>query len=240
VALVTGAGGAIGGAVAARLADEGYAVACADADLERAEAGAAGAEGALAFACDVRSAAEVEALRAEIDRRLGEVQVLVNAAGVFFTHRITELAEADWDLIVDVNLKGTFLLCRAFLPALASRRNGRIVNVSSLAGTEGGRERAAYCATKAGVILFSRSLALDHGHEGVRVNCVCPGLIDTPMAAWLKDDPEVFEAWQETVPAGRIGTVGDVADAVAYLVSPGAEYVQGASLVVDGGFAAGR
>jgi NAD(P)-dependent dehydrogenase (short-subunit alcohol dehydrogenase family) len=235
VAVVTGAGGAIGGAIARRLAADGYAVACVDEALDGAEATASALDDASGFRCDVRKPAQVRRLRDQVERRLGPADVLVNVAGVFFTHRITELSEADWDLLIDVNLKGTFLTCQTFLPSMIERGAGSIVNIASTAGLRGGRDRAAYCASKGGVVLFTRSLALDHGPEGVRINCVCPGLIDTPMASWLKEDKRALLAWERSIPAQRIGHVDDIASTVAYLVSPDALYVHGAALVVDGG-----
>jgi NAD(P)-dependent dehydrogenase (short-subunit alcohol dehydrogenase family) len=235
VAVVTGAGGAIGGAIARRLAADGYAVACVDQGLDGAEATASALDDAGAFRCDVRKAAQVRRLRDQVERRLGPADVLVNVAGVFFTHRITELSETDWDLLIDVNLKGTFLTCQTFLPSMIERGHGSIVNIASTAGIKGGRDRAAYCASKGGVVLFTRSLALDHGPDGVRINCVCPGLIDTPMASWLKEDKRALRTWERSIPAQRIGHVDDIASAVAYLVSPDALYVHGAALVVDGG-----
>lgn len=239
IAVVTGAGGEIGSAIATRLAQDGYVVACVDSDLERARATAERLEGGAAFRCDVRKPAQVERLRTQVERRLGRADALVNVAGVFFTHRIPELDETDWDLLIDVNLKGTFLTCKSFLPAMIAAGRGRIVNIASTAGIEGGRDRAAYCASKGGVVLFTKSLALDHGPEGIRVNCVCPGLIDTHMADWIRTDRKALRTWESGVPAQRIGRVDDVAGAVSYLVSPEADYVHGATLVVDGGVTAG-
>jgi NAD(P)-dependent dehydrogenase (short-subunit alcohol dehydrogenase family) len=237
-ALVTGAGGAIGRAVATRLGADGFAVACVDVDLAAARGTAAAIEGARAFRCDVRSEAQVLRTRDAVTRVLGPPWLLVNVAGAFFEHRITELAERDWDLLVDVNLKGTFLTCKALLPAMIEAGSGCIVNVASVAGIRGGQTRAAYCAAKGGVVLLTRSLALDHGPEGVRVNCVCPGLVDTPMADWIRLDRPRLRAWESTVPARRIGTVDDVASAVSFLASPEADYMHGALLVVDGGLSA--
>ena len=117
-------------------------------------------------------------------------------------------------------------------------RSGCIVNISSTAGIRGGHTRAAYCAAKGGVVLLTRSLALDHGPDGVRINCVCPGLIDTPMADWIRLDGRRLAAWEKTVPAQRIGTVDDVAAAVSFLASPEAAYMHGALMVVDGGVTA--
>lgn len=226
VAVVTGAAGGIGAAVAARLAADGFAVAGADvADV-------------AGFSCDVRSEADVRRLRDEVTARLGAPWLLVNVAGVFFEHRITELAEDDWDLILDTNLKGTFLTCKTFLPAMIEAGSGCIVNVGSTAGIRGGRTRAAYCAAKAGVVNLTRSLALDHGGDGVRISCVCPGLIDTPMADWITSRPDALREFEEGLPARRIGTVDDIAGAVAFLASDAAAYTHGTVLVVDGGVTA--
>jgi NAD(P)-dependent dehydrogenase (short-subunit alcohol dehydrogenase family) len=226
VALVTGAAGGIGAAVAARLAEDGFAVAGADV-----------ADGSD-FRCDVRSEADVRRLRDEVTARLGAPWLLVNVAGVFFEHRITELAESDWDLILDTNLKGTFLTCKTFLPAMIAAGSGCIVNVGSTAGIRGGHTRAAYCAAKAGVVNLTRSLALDHGGDGVRISCVCPGLIDTPMADWITSRPDALREFEAGVPARRIGTVGDIAGAVSFLASDAASYAHGTVLVVDGGVTA--
>jgi NAD(P)-dependent dehydrogenase (short-subunit alcohol dehydrogenase family) len=223
VAVVTGAAGGIGAAVAARLAGDGFAVAGADVT-----------DGA-GLVCDVRSEADVRRLRDDVTARLGVPWLLVNVAGVFFEHRITELAEDDWDLILDTNLKGTFLTCKTFLPAMIEAGSGCIVNVGSTAGIRGGHTRAAYCAAKAGVVNLTRSLALDHGGDGVRVCCVCPGLIDTPMADWITSRPDALREFEEGIPARRIGTVEDIAAAVSFLASDAASYAHGAVLVVDGG-----
>jgi meso-butanediol dehydrogenase / (S,S)-butanediol dehydrogenase / diacetyl reductase len=226
VAVVTGAAGSIGSAIAGRLAEDGFAVAGADI-----------AEGADHL-CDVRSEAEVRRLRDEVEARLGPPWLLVNVAGVFFEHRITELSEQDWDMLLDTNLKGTFLTCKTFLPAMIAAGSGCIVNIASTAGIRGGHDRAAYCAAKAGVVNLSRSLALDHGGDGVRVACVCPGLIRTPMADWITSRPAALREFEASIPAGRIGTVDDVAGAVSFLASEAASYAHGAVMVVDGGVTA--
>lgn len=226
VAVVTGAAGAIGAAVASRLAGDGFRVAGADL--------AAGA----GFRCDVRSEADVRRLRDEVEGRLGAPWLLVNVAGVFFEHRITDLDESDWDLLIDTNLKGTFLTCKTFLPGMIAAGSGCIVNIASTAGIRGGLKRAAYCAAKAGVVNLSRSLALDHGGDGVRVACVCPGLIQTPMADWITSRPDALREFEAQVPARRIGTVDDVSAAVSFLASDAASYSHGAVLVVDGGVTA--
>ena len=226
VALVTGAAGAIGGAIVRRLADDGYTAAGADV--------AVGAD----YRCDVRSEEEVLRLRSDVEGRHGTPTLVVNVAGVFFEHRVTELSVEDWDLTLDTNLKGTFLTCKTFLPAMIAVGSGCIVNIASTAGISGGHTRAAYCAAKAGVVNFSRSLAIDHGGDGVRVCCVCPGLIDTPMADWITSRPDALAEFERSIPARRIGTAGDIAAAVSFLASDAADYMHGAVMIVDGGSSA--
>jgi meso-butanediol dehydrogenase/(S,S)-butanediol dehydrogenase/diacetyl reductase len=235
VAVVTGAAGGIGSAVCRRLAADGFAVACLDVLEPSVGPAADGLPGALGLAVDVRDAASVRAAGARIRAQLGRPWLLVNVAGVFSIQRITELDEAEWDRILDTNLKGPFLTCREFLPDMIDVRDGCVVNVASTAGVRGGRRRAAYCASKGGLIQLTRSLAIDHGPDGVRVNCVCPGLIDTSMADWIRHDEEALTQWAGTIPARRIGTADEIADTVAFLASPGGSYVHGAVLMVDGG-----
>ena len=225
VAVVTGAAGAIGAAVAARLDADGFAVARTDLDDER-------------FPCDVRDEDAVLALRDAVEQQLGSPWLLVNVAGVFFEHDVPDLPVADYDRIVDVNLKGTFLTCKTFLPAMLAEGSGCVVNIASTAGIKGGHRRAVYNASKGGVVLFTRSLALDHGPSGVRINCVCPGLIDTPMADWIRLDPQALTAFEQEAPARRMGTPEDVAGAVSFLASDDARYAHGTILVVDGGVTA--
>jgi len=235
VAVVTGATGGIGSAVCRRLAADGFAVACLDVDEAEVKRLAADLPGAIGLAVDVRDAASVRAAGAQIRAELGPAWLLVNVAGVFSIQRITELAEAEWDRILDTNLKGPYLTCREFLPDMIDARDGCVVNVASTAGVRGGRRRAAYCASKGGLVQLTRSLAIDHGPDGVRVNCVCPGLIDTSMADWIRLDEEALTQWAGTIPARRIGSAAEIADTIAFLASPGGSYVQGAVLMVDGG-----
>jgi NAD(P)-dependent dehydrogenase (short-subunit alcohol dehydrogenase family) len=235
VAVVTGATGGIGSAVCRRLAADGFAVACLDVDEAEVKRLAADLPGAIGLAVDVREAASVRAAGARIRAELGAAWLLVNVAGVFSIQRITELAEAEWDRILDTNLKGPYLTCREFLPDMIDARDGCVVNVASTAGVRGGRRRAAYCASKGGLVQLTRSLAIDHGPDGVRINCVCPGLIDTSMADWIRLDEEALTQWAGTIPARRIGSAAEIADTIAFLASPGGSYVQGAVLMVDGG-----
>jgi NAD(P)-dependent dehydrogenase (short-subunit alcohol dehydrogenase family) len=231
VAVVTGAAGGIGSAVCRRLAADGFAVAC----LDVREPTTDGLPGALGVSVDVRDAASVRVAGARIRAELGRPWLLANVAGVFSIQRITELDEAEWDRILDTNLKGPFLTCREFLPDMIDARDGCVVNVASTAGVRGGRRRAAYCASKGGLVQLTRSLAIDHGPDGVRVNCVCPGLVDTSMADWIRHDEEALTQWAGTIPARRIGTAAEIAETIAFLASPGGSYVHGAVLMVDGG-----
>jgi 3-oxoacyl-[acyl-carrier protein] reductase len=235
IAVVTGAAGGIGGAVCQRLAADGFAVACLDTSELEVKRLAAGLPVAIGLAADVRDAASVRAAGIRVRAELGTPWLLVNAAGVFSIQRITELDETEWDRILDTNLKGPFLTCREFLPDMIAARDGCVVNVASTAGVHGGRRRAAYCASKGGLVQLTRSLAIDHGPDGVRVNCVCPGLIDTSMADWIRHDEEALTQWAGTIPARRIGTAAEIADTVSFLASPGGSYVHGAVLMVDGG-----
>jgi NAD(P)-dependent dehydrogenase (short-subunit alcohol dehydrogenase family) len=235
VAVVAGAAGGIGGAVCRRLAADGFAVACLDLREPDVAQVAQDLPGARGYGADVRDAASVREAAGRIRADLGDPWLLVNAAGVFSIQYLTDLDEAEWDRILDTNLKGPFLTCREFLPAMIEAGDGCIVNIASTAGVRGGRLRAAYCASKGGLVQLTRSLAVDHGPDGVRVNCLCPGLIDTEMADWIRQDEEALERWASTIPARRIGTAREIADGVAYLASDGASYLYGAVLMADGG-----
>ncbi len=222
-AVVTGAAGAIGVAIADRLEADGLRVA-------RSDLGPA-----AEYPCDVRREDDVIGLRESVQERLGAPWLLVNVAGVFFEHDVPDTTEEQFDLIVDTNLKGTFLTCKAFLPAMLAAGDGCIVNIASTAGIRGGHRRAVYNASKGGVVLLTRSLALDHAPAGVRINCVCPGLIDTPMADWIRLDPSELAAFEGWAPARRMGTPQEIAGAVSFLASEDAAYMHGAVMVVDGG-----
>jgi NAD(P)-dependent dehydrogenase (short-subunit alcohol dehydrogenase family) len=237
VALVTGAGGGIGRAVADRLSADGMRVAVAG---PTAPTG-----GDLALTVDVTDATSVAAMVAEVTERLGAPEVLVTCAGVITAAPFTELTQADWDRVLAVNLTGTFLCCQAVLPAMRKRGWGRIITIASDAGKTGEPYIAHYCASKFGVIGLTQSLALEYATEGITVNSVCPAITDTPMMDLLAREMEATDVaeppggWRATfveeIPMGRPMLPEDVADACAYLASEGAAAMTGQSLNVSGG-----
>jgi NAD(P)-dependent dehydrogenase (short-subunit alcohol dehydrogenase family) len=181
----------------------------------------------------------VEAVQAAF----GRLDVLVNAAGIIQRADVLATSEEQWDRTLAVNVKSVFLLARAAIPAMLAAGGGAIVNIASNWGLVGGARAAAYCASKGAVVTLTKALALDHGHQGIRVNCLCPGDVDTPM---LRDEARQlglsWEAFREEAaanPLGRVGTPEDVAHAALFLASSAAAFVNGAALVVDGGFVAG-
>src|SRR5690606_12766511 len=179
VVVVTGAGAGIGAAVARMAAAEGAAVAVLDVDGGAAQVVAD--ESASAHAVDVRSAAQVESVIADVERDHGRIDALANIAGVVRYGTVTELSEDDWDLQIDTNLKGVYLMCRSVIPAMRRAGGGAIVNTASAQAFASQPLVAAYSASKAGVVSMTRTLALDHAPDAIRVNCVCPGSVETPM-----------------------------------------------------------
>lgn len=240
VAVVTGAAQGIGRAIAVGLAANGAKVALVDVKLGLVEEGVAtirenGGE-AVALSADVSSAVQVREMVAEVVKRFGTVDILVNNAGVLRNTPIAEMPEAEWDLVVDVCLKGAFLCSQAVLPIMQGQRYGKIVNIASLAARStsvlGG---AAYTASKTGLLGFSRHLAREAAPYGINVNALCPGATDTPMTRAGANSPEHFEAVGRRVPLGRWGVPDDQAAAVLFLVSDAASFITGATLDVNGG-----
>lgn len=238
-AVVTGASRGIGAAVAAALAARGLRVAvCCRENLEKAEAVCAGIRAAggtaLPFAANVADAAGVAALFAQVEERLGTPLVLVNNAGIARQKLFTDLTEADWDEMMGVCAKGTFLCCRAALPGMIRAKWGRIVNVSSMWGQTGASCEVDYSAAKAAVIGLTKALAKEEGPSGVTVNCVAPGAVETDMLAAFS--PQDKAALAEDTPLCRLGRPEDVAAAVAFLCTEEAGFITGQVLGVNGGF----
>ena len=239
VAIVTGAGRGMGRAVALRLAAGGAAVAVNDLRADDAQRvvdqlGKAGTE-ALAVAGDVTNVSDVRRMVSQTAEALGSVHILINNAGVLRPTSVIDIEEDEWDFVVGVNLKGTYLCSRAVLPAMRGQGWGRIVNFSSTAGknvsTVGG---AHYTAAKAGILGFTRHLAKEEAGYGITVNSVCPGLIDTEMVRDTISDDRA-DAYAASFPIQRLGQPEEVAELVAFLASDRASYITGASLDINGG-----
>ena len=242
VALVTGGTRGIGLATGAALAAQGARVVLMGRDTQRGAEIVDGLDGVSFVAGDVRSASDVGAAVAAAVDLHGRLDVLVNSAGIIYRSRTVEAhTEEEWDATFDINVKGTFLMCRAAMPALRAAR-GTIVNVASYVGLVGFAGAAAYAASKAAVVNLTRTLALDHAHEGIRVNCVCPGSVDTDMIrsalAATGDVEAATKAWAGKHPLGRIATAQEIAATILFLASDDASFVTGAALPVDGGITA--
>ncbi len=235
IALITGAGGGIGAGIAKTLSVEGYTIICVDKDAKKVEGVSKTIPGSHWFALDVTKESEIVALRDTLAKTIGNPTHIVNSAGIFFEHSLLTLTEEEFDLMMNVNIKGMFFMCKVFIPAMVEAGKGNVINIASTAGLRGGRNRPIYAASKGAVVLFTRSIAIDFGPKGVRANCVAPGLIDTPMASWISDDKEALAKWEKTIPGQRIGTPDDIGKAVSYLASDNASWVLGETLVVDGG-----
>jgi 2-hydroxycyclohexanecarboxyl-CoA dehydrogenase len=238
VALVTGAGSGIGRAIALRLAREGAAVAVTDVNLEGARTTAAAAEGgrAIAVALDVTSAASVAEAVTAVQAALGNIDVLVNNAGWDKVEPFLQSTEETWDRVIAINLKGVLHCCKAVLPGMVERGEGRVISIASDAGRAGSSGEAVYSATKGGIIAFTKTLAREMARHHVNVNCVCPGPTDTPLLAEVASgNPRLSQALERAIPWGRLGQPEDIAGAVAFLAGPDAGFITGQTLSVSGG-----
>jgi NAD(P)-dependent dehydrogenase (short-subunit alcohol dehydrogenase family) len=194
---------------------------------------------AIFLECDVRSAEQCRRAVEKTISAFGHLDILFNNAGVYYPHTALDCNEEEWNLQIDINLKGTFLMSKYALPGMIAQGGGVIINNSSGWGLVGGDAAVAYCASKGGVVLLTKAMAIDHGRQGIRVNCICPGDVDTPM---LPDDArrrglkwEDYLAGAANRPMGRIGTAEEIAKAALFLASDDSSFMTGASLVVDGG-----
>jgi NAD(P)-dependent dehydrogenase (short-subunit alcohol dehydrogenase family) len=246
VVLITGGGTGIGRVCAVLFAREGARVAVAGrrtAPLHQVadEIISAGGE-ALAIACDVSQARQAEQCVRTAVERFGRLDILVNNAGALHVATAEGTSENDWSRLMDTNAKGVFLMSRAAMPELRRAGGGAIVNIGSILGLIGMKNRAAYCASKGAVTLLTKAMALDHAAEGVRVNCICPSLVETELVQGLftsQPDPKAArQARVEQIPLGRLGRPEDVANLALFLASEESSWITGAAIPLDGGLSA--
>ena len=249
VALITGGTSGIGRATAGLFAREGAAVALIGRNQKRGkevvrEIVDAGGETAF-IACDVRVADQCREAVAQTLERFGRIDVLYNNAGVFYPNSVRDCTEQEWDETIDSSLKGAFLMSKYALPSMIERGTGSIIHCSSGWGIQGGDKAAAYCAAKGGLVVLTKAMAIDHGPDGIRVNCVCPGDVDTDMVRrdWIDkaDDPAAKEqALIDLAPLKRIATPEEIAAVILFLASHEARFMTGAAVPIDGGAGAGH
>ena len=240
VCVVTGGGGGIGRAVAVNLARAGARVAAIDLDERGLETTASelrdlGAPPVLAR-CDTSNAESVVAAAGEIEKSLGPCSVLVNTAAVLRPGGLDNLSLAEWNQVLAINLTGYFLCAQAFGKQMRGQGRGSLVHVASIAGTHAQAHSGAYSVSKAGVVMLSRQLASEWGPQGIRSNVVSPGMVMTPMSQQFYDTPGVTERRSAVTPSRRIGQPQDMADAILFLASDRASYVNGEEILVDGGY----
>jgi NAD(P)-dependent dehydrogenase (short-subunit alcohol dehydrogenase family) len=243
VAIVTGAASGIGRGIAIRLAEMGATVAVLDIDEEngRETIAAVTAEkgSGIFLKCDVRSGSDCRNAVNHTIASFGKIDILCNNAGIAIRKDVVELPEEEWDRAIDVTLKSIYLLSHEVIPKMIQNGGGSIVNTGSGWSLKGGARAASYCAAKGGALNLTRAMAIDHGKHNIRVNCVCPGDVQTPMlmseCAQLGQDIDAFMRTAGDRPLGRVGTADDVANAVLFLASEMSSWVTGTHLVVDGG-----
>jgi 3-oxoacyl-[acyl-carrier protein] reductase len=233
-AFVTGSTRGIGLAIARALYDAGAKVAIVGRDAERARSVAAGlGDRAAAVACDVASADQVDAAITAAEKVLGPIDILVNNAGLTRDNIVLRLTDADWDTVLNANLKGAFHTIRATIKGMMKRRSGRIINIGSIVGLTGNKGQANYAASKAGLIGLTKSVAKEYASRNILVNCIAPGFIETEMTDALP--AEARATLLEEIALGRLGRPEDIAGTVLFLASDLASYITGQVLVVDGG-----
>jgi NAD(P)-dependent dehydrogenase (short-subunit alcohol dehydrogenase family) len=243
VAVITGAGSGIGRACAFAFAREGAKVALVGRTRAKLEH-VAGEMGVNAFVCpaDVSNPTDIESVVSRTVAHFGELDILLNNAAVLIAGTANSHTEAEWDKTFDTNVKGVWLLSRAALPYMRAAGGGSIINISSAIGLVGARNRVAYSASKGAVTLMTKSMALDHAHENIRVNCICPGIVETELVAeFITKAPDPEAARKQRVglhPLGRFGKAEEIAHAAVYLASDESAWVTGAAFPVDGGYTA--
>ena len=243
VALITGGTSGIGEATALLFAREAAKVAVTGRNEQRGEKVVKQIQdsggSAIFVQIDVRLAADCQRAVAATLKAFGSLDILFNNAGIFYAHTALDCSEEEWDLQIDINLKGTFLMSKFALPAMIEQGSGVIINNSSGWGLVGGDKAVAYCASKGGVVLLTKAMAIDHGRQGIRVNCICPGDVETPM---LPEDARFRGLkWDEYIagcaqrPMGRVGTAHEIAKVALFLASDDSSFMTGAAVAVDGG-----
>lgn len=244
VAIITGAKRGIGHAIAARFTSEGAHVVLADIQDATAEAQLLSSSATLARSIhtDVSRDADIKALIRQTMAEFGRIDILVNNAGIEFAKTVVDTTETEWEQLMAVNLKGVFLCSRAVIPIMKQQGAGVIINIASELGLVGEAGVAAYCASKGGVVMLSKALAIDHGPQGIRVNCLCPGPVTTQLLEDVfasSDDPSAMrEMFESKTVLKRLGGPEEIAAAAAFLASDESAFMAGADLVVDGGWTA--
>ena len=246
IALITGGTSGIGAATALLFAKEGAKIAITGRNEKRGHEIVSqilnSGGNAIFIQTDVSQADHCRRAVDEALKAFGRLDILFNNAGVFYAHTTLDCTEEEWDQQIDINLKGTFLMSKYALPGMIAQGSGVIINNSSGWGIVGGDAAIAYCASKGGVVLLTKAMAIDHGRQGIRVNCICPGDVDTPMlpadARFRGMKWEDYAAGAANRPMGRVGTADEIAKAVLFLASDDSSFMTGAALVVDGGGAA--
>lgn len=248
IALVTGAGSGIGAAIAHAFARAGAFVFISDRDETTGAAvakqiNADGGSGQF-IALDVANELQCERAAAEVHNSKSHLDILVNNAGIGHVGTMMQTSGADLDRLYSVNVRGVFNATKAFLPGMLARKSGNIINLASIGGVVGIRDRLAYCTTKFAVVGMTKSLALDHAAEGIRANCICPGRVETPfVTARLKEYPDPQKAYAEmaaTQAVGRMGKPEEIAAAAVYLASDESAFITGTAFLIDGGWSAGK
>ena len=243
VAIITGAASGIGRTTAILFAKEGGKVIVADqnevggnetVDMIRSDGGQA-----IFERVNVTSATDMQDMVETTINTYGKLNILVNNAGIAIRLPVVDLPEEDWDHNIDVNLKSIYLSSKYAIPRMIENEGGSIVNIASIYGIVGGRIRAAYTASKGGVVNLTRSMALDYALHKIRVNCVCPGFVNTPLLKNILKTPEEYQALADLHPMGRLGDMLEIAQGILYLASDASSFVTGIALPIDGGYTAG-